>query len=473
MKTTFIIAVALCACFSATAKENATIHGKITNPLGDSVKVNFFNTDIVYKVETYGAKLGADGSFSLSFPLVQKYTVVNMEHGNQQTELVLAPGANLSITLDGKHFDSSLHYTGKGAEIANFNAKHIIAIGGIMDLDGQLQQQGIFGLGVKEFEAKLDEEQKLEDNFTEANKQGLPADFISYWQNTIKYRRYDILLNYPAFHQITQTHSYNVTYKKEDLAIINDVPVAFDDKQLEIYPYQRYTQSLLYMKNLATAADPNDQNHSDEVDSTVMIAAKKEMPKATLEYFMGHKLYQDSKYYPYSKEAKKLAEFKKMFPDSRYIATLDGALALKKKLSPGMPELDFEFTTLEGKKMKLSDLKGQVVYLDFWASWCGPCRSEMPYSKTLREHFKGKPVVFLYLSIDENMDAWKAAITKLEVVGINACSPGNWTSPVAKLYGVEGIPAYFLIDKEGKFSVDSSPRPSEAETQGYIEKLLN
>ncbi len=123
--------------------------------------------------------------------------------------------------------------------------------------------------------------------------------------------------------------------------------------------------------------------------------------------------------------------------------------------------------------MKLSDLKGKVVYLDFWASWCGPCISELPAAKKVEDHFAGRDVVFLKVSIDEDETAWKNALEKRKIEGINTRLDGGWKAPVAKQYGVQGVPSYFLLDKKGKFITETTPRPSETEELiGLLEGAL-
>jgi alkyl hydroperoxide reductase subunit AhpC len=88
---------------------------------------------------------------------------------------------------------------------------------------------------------------------------------------------------------------------------------------------------------------------------------------------------------------------------------------------------------------------------------------ELPSARKVEEHFSGKDVVFLNVSIDEDKEAWKRSIEKNKIEGIHTCQPGGWNSPLATLYGVKGVPSYFLIDKNGKFITESTPRPSETD----------
>lgn len=150
-------------------------------------------------------------------------------------------------------------------------------------------------------------------------------------------------------------------------------------------------------------------------------------------------------------------------------------MAIKKTISVGKTAPDFDITTPDGKKMKLSNLRGKAVYLDFWSSGCVPCIGEMPDAKKLHEYFKGKPVAFVNVSLDSKDDVWKYAIKKYDVDGINTLEVKGDESETARKYGVKGIPSYFLIDKDGKFAaIEGLSRPSDGEKlKTQIEKILN
>lgn len=113
---------------------------------------------------------------------------------------------------------------------------------------------------------------------------------------------------------------------------------------------------------------------------------------------------------------------------------------------------DFTELRTDGKKsMKLSDLRGQVVLLDFWASWCGPCRAENPNVVKNYQKYKDAGFTVMSVSLDSNKDKWLAAIQADQLIWPNHVSDlGGWNSKVAKLYGVQSIPFTVLIDKDGK-----------------------
>lgn len=130
----------------------------------------------------------------------------------------------------------------------------------------------------------------------------------------------------------------------------------------------------------------------------------------------------------------------------------------KGNITPGKMAPDFTQNTPDGKPMKLSDLRGQYVLLDFWASWCGPCRRENPHVVAAYQKYKDKGFTVMSVSLDANKDAWLGAIQKDGLVWPNHVSDlKQWGNEAGKLYGVHGIPFSVLIDKQGKI-IDTNLR---------------
>jgi len=111
----------------------------------------------------------------------------------------------------------------------------------------------------------------------------------------------------------------------------------------------------------------------------------------------------------------------------------------------GTPALPFSYPDISDKKVSLSDLKGKVVVLDIWATWCGPCKAEEPHWEKLVESFKGKDVAFVGISVDQDKKAWDKYVPEKGLKGIQLhAGPGN---DLSKAYQISGIPRYLLIDK--------------------------
>lgn len=138
---------------------------------------------------------------------------------------------------------------------------------------------------------------------------------------------------------------------------------------------------------------------------------------------------------------------------AQYVEQLKAAEAQKQTtevVGIGKPAPEIDLKTPDGKSIKLSSLKGKVVLIDFWASWCGPCRVEMPNVVAAYNKFKSKGFTVYSVSLDKDMNAWKNAITALNMPWENHVSDLKfWQCEAAVRYGVNGIPATYLLDREG------------------------
>jgi thiol-disulfide isomerase/thioredoxin len=111
----------------------------------------------------------------------------------------------------------------------------------------------------------------------------------------------------------------------------------------------------------------------------------------------------------------------------------------------------------EGHKMDFSTFKGKYVYIDLWASWCSPCCREVPYLQALEKELKGSDIVFVSISTDTDVEAWKNRMAELKMHGNQFIDRDN---ELCNILNVGGIPFFVIYDKEGKLHTYGAMRPS-------------
>ncbi len=144
-----------------------------------------------------------------------------------------------------------------------------------------------------------------------------------------------------------------------------------------------------------------------------------------------------------------LDSFDPELENSVYVQALEEIYQLKAKLSPGQPAPEIVLPDEKGNVHKLADYRGKLVLIDFWASWCRPCREQNRYLKSLYEEQAGKDFVFISISLDENREDWLRAFQQDELDWPQLSSLKGWNTQAAMDYGVKAIPQNFLIDFEG------------------------
>lgn len=138
----------------------------------------------------------------------------------------------------------------------------------------------------------------------------------------------------------------------------------------------------------------------------------------------------------------------------------------------GSKAIDFTYPDTSGKSVSLSDFKGKVVLVDVWATWCGPCKQQIPFMKELEEEYKNKDIVFLSISVDENdkKQDWLNMIKEKDMKGVHLFASG-W-SKICKDYNITGIPRFMVFDKLGNVVSIDSPRPSNPQLKEILNREL-
>ena len=147
----------------------------------------------------------------------------------------------------------------------------------------------------------------------------------------------------------------------------------------------------------------------------------------------------------------------------------------KLSFSNGSRAPNFSLADASGQMHTLDEFRGRYVFIDFWATWCGPCIKEMPAFHQLQEDYKDAPIVFLSISIDHDLAVWKTFLEKHRPNNLNLIcqqipDAKGFENPIAKAYQVIGIPAFVLIDPQGKLAHTRTTKPSDVQ---HIHELFD
>ncbi len=470
---TFIFSIAF---FTNNAQSVATIRGTIDNTSLTTIQIA---TDRLYLgkgIEIDTIQL-TNGKFEYTTQLSQP-RLVEFVAGEMSQTIFVEPGNSLELEIKNK----TILFSGAGAEQNTFLKSFYTTFQN--DFVDTLMQQKMLSTGVDAFEMALFESTKKQNAYLKnfADKDKFTSAFTAYMQNTINYHYWAALLAYPIINA-------NISAK---ILTVNALPqIMFDgfDKVKvnndDAINTESYRQFLKYYVIYFTSKNNGFNKFTDfsiSADRKLMFA-KEKLTGTAFNYWLAQFLVDEcgrlSPYYT-KKLFNDLSEADKQNVYTKAVNNVCGErMAMKeekkkeeKQVASTRKKDDFSFTDVNGKKVTLSDFNGKVVYIDFWASWCGPCRKNMPFSKQLHAQLtdkQKKKIVFLYISIDEDLAAWKKGINDLGIEGVNVISPGNWKSPACEYFQISGIPRYMIMDKKGEIVDFNAARPSD---NAVLTKLL-
>lgn len=431
------------------ARETVTISGKITNTVDGKIKIRgeSFDKEITLK---------PDGSFSETFTVDYDGGYLLATAQNRNT-IYLGKGSKLVINADDKDFYKTVKFTGAGSVENQYLANKAVILNGVSNED-------LFKMDEPAFLKKIGEiKTSVLANFNKTKFDN--ADFKTLETKSINYLEQVYLVNYPSYHQ---------HYAKLEAFKVSDSFPAFDAKT-DLDNESDYLFSNAYKQLVNAKFNENVQKNATPDDMYMSALALPEIKKyksPSIKNGLAQALsFEISAGNPNS--ATLYNDLMALSTSEKFKADITEKYNKIKSLAAGTPSPKFDYENHKGGKTSLESLKGKYVYIDVWATWCGPCRQEIPSLQKVEQQYHGKNIEFVSISIDAKKDheKWSKMVTEKQLGGTQLFADSDWSSQFIKDYAIDGIPRFILVGPDGKIVNADAPRPSDPQLIGLFTNL--
>ena len=419
--------------------------------------------------------LNEDGTFYFKSSKIKRPQRVSIQKNRTQiNDIFIAPGYDLTLTGNAKDY-KTLSKTKRLSGIGSVSNQYQFILDSILTERGS--QVSVFQLKQVELISFLQERKKLQDSIIARvffNK--TREKHLSYVKQLIKlnnqYQELNKLLQFVNNHKLSYNESISFVQNNFDKNILKDIQNQ-RNLQSSMYKdaiisneYLNYLVNLDYLKDSSLKAQKSYK--FEKVKSTYVGKVKEYVLYKLISSFL---LY--SKTFPNLHYNRGMIEpYLPLFTIGSYTRDIDSLYAQKAKelfkSQIGKPASDFTLEDNFGEKISLHDFKGKVIYLDIWASWCGPCRAETPAFKLLYNKYKSDSrVIFVSIAARDSFKEWKKALKEDKPEWIQLIDKDD---VVWKAYTAYALPNFILIDKNGNILKFDAPMPSSGIE---IEKLID
>ncbi len=471
MKATLVILLTLIAT-TAYGQDSVYLSGKIKNATSGKVSITHYPDYLTMKRQTISeALLDEDGSFQTSFEWKEK-GFASFGYGRETTTLYLTPGDKLELSLDPEEFDETIEYKGQESTYSNYYAKKYLHFEKAVNRMYKLAKEPAELFFI--FTDSLEDQYYsfLVEHFKKIGKEDEVTNFITFEQNNIYYNMAFQKLDYPSYNAYLNKLEEEPELDTRFFGFLEGIPARTMDMPMTV-EYFRFLKKHIYHQ---VKQDKIEYEKISGMNKYVLAHGKiMEGYKGELrELLLGSNMMR-----MIQKQGDKVDEiglllykYKDVATNKEHIEIINQAYADAISLSPGKMAPVFTATNMQGKKVSLTDFRGKVIYLDVWATWCGPCVREIPYAKQLEKEMHKEDIVFLAVSVDKKREPWEKMVVKRELSGVQLYAGKDFQSDVIQNYKIKGIPHYVIIDHEGRIVKNNAPRPSEG-VKEQLQTLLS
>jgi thiol-disulfide isomerase/thioredoxin len=459
--------------------QNVTVNCHFVSTIKDSCSIRpdkYYIKDFepVYKSFIKGDQC----SFNFT---IEKPGIVQFMYNNQSANIWLEPGYNLTLTISNDSLYKAITVEGANATQNAFLRSFYLTFKDAFDKP--TVKQKILTSTADAFEMSIFNERKKQTEFINSykDKEKFSASFSSFISNLIKYTYFSKLISYPI---ITANENKGLTVNPLPEILLENVNAALanNDDALNCEAYRSFLSYYIIYNTSKLNNFNKFTNNSTSMEMKMGFCNQTIQGKSNI-YCIANYLnenvalvspYTAKHIYGLLSTNEKNGEYSKLLKTKceQQIKSKEVVTVTSAENKTG----DVKILGSDGKYFTLNDFKGKVVYVDYWASWCGPCRQQFPYSKELHKKFTAKQlknIVFLYVSIDKNEEIWKNAVEQNGLGEMtNGLVPGDWGSEIVKFFQINSIPRYMLIDKKGNIVDLNAKRPSDDAAYDDIIKLL-
>ena len=451
----------------------ARLHGHLDHaPAHDTVRLNYGRH---FGPGTVKTVLDPAGNFSIALKDLTAGTPVQFAYAGQRTTLYLAPGDDVRMTLDFSRFDESLKYDGRGAAASNYLAQSLwkFEFGPAGPVPRPVPTATTTAAQIRQ---QADAYRQAQRDFlaTYAQAHPLPADFQRNLALDLDLNWANTLLSYPGDYRYfaKQEPTLPATY----FDFLQQLPLKKFDQYLGDRGMAGNTAVMRFLTNYSNRLAPTGKLSTDPAEARrhyALAQADFGPSTASLDRAM-YQLYFWKLNSNLDGVVAAYPAFRAYNRDSTFARDLRVLIGRQLAVQVGSPAPAFTLLDQTGKNVSLADLRGKVVYLDFWGTWCAPCMKEMPASIELKKKFEGRDVAFVFISVGDKEEKWQKVLAAEHLAGSNSVqlrSPeGN---DVANRYQVMSFPTYWLIGRDGHIVTRTAPRPSTgSEAVAAIEQAL-
>jgi len=444
--------ITLISCENDYKTSYVIIDGELINNNSSTVNIsgNGFEKEIF---------VSEDGSFSDTL-FVKKNDYYSLRIGRESSSVYLRKGGTLTLMIDIEQFDESLTYSGSIAPENNYlAAKYLVS-------EQEMAFDKVYILSQEKFILEVN---KIYKNYTDLlnASQGISEEFKQKEYKEIEFAHINNIENYEQYYQ----------YLTKDLDFKAEETLYKDYKDFNFYDTEAYETSNAYKRLLETHYQRIAQNKANNNGKDLTLTFLETINKSFSDGSVKEQLMFN--YLRYGMKANEALEsvyklYKSSSQNSDNLSKVTSSYKVLTKLTPGKPSPKFIYENYIGGMTGLEDLAGKIVYIDVWATWCGPCLREIPALKSLENDYHNKNIAFVSLSIDEKKDyqKWRTMIADKELTGIQLMADNNWNSSFITSYGIKGIPRFILIDTLGNIINSDAPRPSNPKIRTILDELL-